>query len=1171
MVKQHASPKVPLRPRSGNEEAGAAGTPRKAAELPFDESWFEDGLSPARGSLSYSQALKSPSPSPSPGPSPSQSQDQSQIQSQSQNQSQSQSQSQSRNPADDLLDRFDALRLGTKDANQDDSVVEVAPRAPAPSPRQPSYPTPRPGPLFGTKDKKWRPMSSAQQKAVNSVFVQPRTRPEHHRSRPPPKSGDDAFRVTGPQNPIFADVKPGVKMYSSKDVFGSTTTTTNKGYTPVGGYGGEEFYTDPKKASEDLKALLEGGMDEEDEEKPDENANDGSFEGLSVKLLPHQVEGVEWMKGRELGPVKKGKVPRGGILADDMGLGKTLQSISLILTNQRPDKGDKGWKKNFEDVSQTTLVVAPLALIRQWEAEVKEKVAKSHSMRVYVHHGPGRTKSAKELASYDVVVTTYQTLVSEHGTSSSSEGGPKSACYGLHWWRVILDEAHTIKNRNAKATKACCGLRSVFRWCLTGTPMQNNLDELQSLIHFLRIQPYDDLREWRDQIDKPMKGGRGHLALRRLHSLLRCFMKRRTKEILKEEGALNPGGKPSKAGDDSGPGFKVTERKVVAVAAEFSAEEKRFYDRVQQRADKTLEKMLRGKVNYANALVLLLRLRQVCNHPKLVEGKVEKEADALGSVAGKGGSQVSDAAVDDLADMFAGASIETRNCSICGYELAGEEVKMGRERCKDCFADLEYFNNHGGEKRATKDKERRERRAEKEKRREERRAKMQARAKAEPAPKPASTPASQPEHESEPEDSPRAAKSKRRNRNIVVDSDDEDEEEESGSWLVPEDQRGSLHLGKAGGSEDENCEGGGDWIGSEDSEHADETGYGSALDSFVVPDEKPGVGGKEARHKEEYDEFPSLHELCSQPAAADVSGVTADTSGVTEDDSGLTADDTTGVEGDVSAGTADETSGLTEDDSAVTADDTTGVEGDDSAVTAADTTGATDDASDTEMDTDSDSDTSTDAPSTPQVVASAKIRELTRILDGEARQHKFIVFSQFTTMLDLVEPFLRTAGLKFSRYDGSMRNDEREESLRMLRGDEETRVLLCSLKCGSLGLNLTAATRVVILEPFWNPVCATITHTSLFRAMALLTGGTVHRGAGHRPRPPPHAKDGRDRLQAHRQGDGRGAHPPAAGEEAAAGRAGHRRRHEEGGARPRHRGDARAVQARREHGLRGGV
>jgi SNF2 family DNA or RNA helicase len=110
-------------------------------------------------------------------------------------------------------------------------------------------------------------------------------------------------------------------------------------------------------------------------------------------------------------------------------------------------------------------------------------------------------------------------------------------------------------------------------------------------------------------------------------------------------------------------------------------------------------------------------------------------------------------------------------------------------------------------------------------------------------------------------------------------------------------------------------------------------------------------------------------------------------------------------------------------------------------------------------------------PNSPQVLASSKIRELIKILQSEVKEHKFIVFSQFTSMLDLVEPFFRKERFRFVRYDGSMKNDQREESLRKLRGDPETRILLCSLKCGSLGLNLTAATRVVILEPFWNPVC----------------------------------------------------------------------------------------------------
>ncbi|SPN99028.1 uncharacterized protein DNG_02067 [Cephalotrichum gorgonifer] len=976
MVTQHTSPKVPLRPASGNGGQAAAGgsglAATKAADLPFDADWLEDGYSPSRASQSQSQAG-----------------------SQSQGQGQSQSQNEgSRDQPIDLMDRFNALSIGSQRPAPatDDSVVEIPPPAP-----QNAF---RPDRLFGSRDKKSRPMSSAQQKAYNSVFVKPRTRPEHHRNITPT---NNAYRVQGPRNPVFTDVKREVKTYSSLDVFGSTTSG---GYVTTGGGAADDFYTDPKKAASDLKALLEGGMDEEEDDKAEgEGKNDGTIEGLKVKLLPHQVEGVEWMKGRELGPVKRGKLPRGGILADDMGLGKTLQSISLILTNRRPDKGDKAWKKTYEGVEKTTLVVAPLALIRQWEAEIKDKVTGSHSLRVYVHHGPQRTKSPKELASYDIVVTTYQTLVSEHGNSSDAADGVKAGCFGVHWWRVILDEAHSVKNRNAKATKACCALGSVFRWCLTGTPMQNNLDELQSLIHFLRIQPYDNLADWRAHIDKPMKSGKGHLAIRRLHSLLRCFMKRRTKEILKVDGALNPGGKPTAEGQKSSTGFKVTERKVVAVSTEFSEEEKRFYDRLQQRADKSLEKMLKGRVNYANALVLLLRLRQVCNHPKLVEGKLERDPDALGTVSGSGsgGKPISDTALDDLADMLAGASIRVRNCSICGYELVGEEARTGRETCNDCHADLEYFNNHGG--RDGKSGEKRMKKGKKEKR--EKKEK-------EPAEVQPETP-----EKVEPETPEKVAKPIRgRGRKVIVDSEDE---EEDGSWLVPEDQRGDLKLGTAGGSEDENCEGGGDDIGSEDSLHLSEVDDGSALDSFIVQDEEGGESQlmDPSEVVDDDNEFPSIQALCSQPTLADVSSTTMQETGSEASDSGSDSD----------SDAASEASDLT-----LSADDT-----------------------------------DADISSGSQVVASAKIRELVKILQREAREHKFIVFSQFTSMLDLVEPFLVDEGFKHARYDGSMKNDEREESLRMLREDKATRILLCSLKCGSLGLNLTAATRVVILEPFWNP------------------------------------------------------------------------------------------------------
>ncbi|KAH6894322.1 SNF2 family N-terminal domain-containing protein [Thelonectria olida] len=871
-------------------------------------------------------------------------------------------------------------------------------------------------PTFGHPTKM---MSSRKQRA--DPFIHQRTRPEHHL---------DGNRVTGPRAPRYQDRKPPpMEMFSS-----------NAPFAPSRSYGSEEvFYTDPTKASADLKALLEGGMDDDDDDEEEEeekegpqpqesqpsqqsqatkhSTKDGTVEGLKVKLLPHQVEGVQWMGGRELGPVKRGRVPKGGILADDMGLGKTLQTISLILTNQKPKKDAPGWKKQFDKVEKTTLVVAPLALIRQWEHEIKDKVEKTHGLKVCVHHGPQRSKRHEDLVLYDVVITTYQILVSEHGNSSEAENGPKVGCFGAHWWRVVLDEAHTIKNRNAKATKACCALRAEYRWCLSGTPMQNNLDELQSLVKFLRIRPYDDLKEWKAHIDLPMKNGKGHIAIKRLHSLLRCFMKRRTKAILKEAGALNPGGKPSAEGEASSTGFKVTERKVVTVSTVLSPAERKFYARLEARTDRSIKDMMRGRVNYANALTLLLRLRQACNHPKLVEGKLEKDKDALSTDSSQ---KSQNADIDAMADMFAGMGIESKNCNICGRGLSSVDTELSREICSECYDDLEYFNNH--EKPPKQDmKVKKDRTKNKVKK-----SKVKVEAKVV-------------ERKIVEVDSPAKASRRPRNRNAIIDSDDEEETE--GSWLVPEDQRGSLNLGKAGGQEDEDAEGGGEDLGSEDSEdEEDSTAQDqSNLSSFVVDDE--------AARKEKG--YYSAHEASdSEDSLLSLTALTKQMAAQTLDDGpDTTAVDSSAVD-TTTAADSEASSDLSSDDSEDDSDDDSSV-----------------------LLSDDDDDVHHPAfrPKQAHVLASAKIRELIKILQGEVREHKFIVFSQFTSMLNLVEPFLRKEGFRFVRYDGSMKNDEREASLHSLRNDDKTRILLCSLKCGSLGLNLTAATRVVILEPFWNP------------------------------------------------------------------------------------------------------
>ncbi|KAE8376264.1 SNF2 family N-terminal domain-containing protein [Aspergillus bertholletiae] len=713
--------------------------------------------------------------------------------------------------------------------------------------------------------------------------------------------------------------------------------------------GGQTNTRDDHDVTKELESESEDGEEDEEDEEEEEDEDDGTVEGLKVKLLPHQREGVNWMRDKEIGNSKtKGVLPKGGILADDMGLGKTVQAITLMLTNRKPKNGqrrivdsedndgsdndsesdgDNNDSKLPPGLSKSTLVVAPLALIKQWESEIADKVETSHRLRVCVYHGNTRTKATDNLEDYDVVITTYGTLTSEHGAIDKKN--KKSGIFSVYWYRIILDEAHTIKNRNAKATQSACALDAEYRWCLTGTPMQNNLDELQSLIKFLRIKPYNDLAAWKEQITKPLANGRGALAIERLQVILKAFMKRRTKDVLKLNNNLKPNETAPDGGKKKSTGFQIVKREVIKVSAEFTPGELNFYKRLEQRTDNSLEKMMGGsKLDYAGALVLLLRLRQSCNHPDLVKSDLAKDKDIL-LQTGTSGSQSTSEKQDDLdsmADLFGALSVVSKKCDICQAELSQKETKAGASRCGECETDLNVTlaSNHSGKKKRY--------------------------------PEPDVVDLTESPSNRRPE--AQLARS-RRNRKIVVDSDDE---EDDGEWLVPEDQRTVPDLGKAGGSDDEDAEGGGDWLGSEDSET-----------------DSDDEGGPES---------PTRNRMGARKQANESD----------EDDIYLNPGD--------------------EDN---------------------------------------------------QVLPSTKIRHLMKILRQESADYKFIVFSVFTSMLDKIEPFLQRAGIGFARYDGGMRNDLREASLNKLRNNSGTRVLLCSLRAGALGLNLTAASRVVILEPFWNP------------------------------------------------------------------------------------------------------
>ncbi|CAK6968524.1 transcription termination factor 2 [Scomber scombrus] len=280
---------------------------------------------------------------------------------------------------------------------------------------------------------------------------------------------------------------------------------------------------------------------------PDPEAEIPDPKGIKVTLLAHQRRALAWLLWRET------QTPCGGILADDMGLGKTLTMISLMLAKKiqakeeekkkekkdekKEEKEAEGWLSKTDSsvvASKGTLIICPASLIHHWKMEVERHV-KTGRLSVYLYHGTNRERSAKVLADYDVVVTTYS-LVSkeipvqkeeaERPSQDTDKVSSRSApLMRVSWARVILDEAHNIKNPKVQTSMAVCQLKARARWAVTGTPIQNNLLDMYSLLKFLRCAPFDEYKLWKAQVDNGSNRGR-----ERLNILTRSLLLRRTKD-----------------------------------------------------------------------------------------------------------------------------------------------------------------------------------------------------------------------------------------------------------------------------------------------------------------------------------------------------------------------------------------------------------------------------------------------------------------------------------------------------------------------------------------------------------------------------------------------------------------------------------------------------------------
>jgi len=461
--------------------------------------------------------------------------------------------------------------------------------------------------------------------------------------------------------------------------------------------------------------------------------------GMECTLLPHQVQGVDWMRRREHG------ISKGGILADDMGLGKTVQMIALMLYHCHLDdlRGEsddvreenvtsipnddlmqKCRKEVFTSGTSTTLIIAPLAVIEQWKQECVDKTGRR--LKVLVHHGPQRAKCVEDLKKVDVVITTYATAAMEHnsfleatgalppkptarkkkgagtsmardsdlGSSDSDDPEPLVAnakssktsskksrsfpLYEMKWLRVVLDEAQTIKNYRTKSSLACfqLSLQAASRWCISGTPLQNNALEIFSLIHFLRISPFDDLKHFQEKINEPLNSPRQSridLGLRRLSVVLQSIMLRRTKDAEYQGKKL----------------LNLPPRSVEILTRDFeSSQERDFYRELEERVQMHFKDNKHSQISYMGVLLMLLRLRQACNHPVLVTGRniVSSQNEPTSSSSN---TQDDD---EELAALLSGLSVKARHCERCQVPLSlsknGEEAST---LCTGCTAqrDLE--------------------------------------------------------------------------------------------------------------------------------------------------------------------------------------------------------------------------------------------------------------------------------------------------------------------------------------------------------------------------------------------------------------------------------------------------------------------------------------------------
>ncbi|KAE9980671.1 hypothetical protein BLS_008478 [Venturia inaequalis] len=404
-------------------------------------------------------------------------------------------------------------------------------------------------------------------------------------------------------------------------------------------------------------------------------------QSINRTLKSFQLEGLNWMMRQEKSSYK------GGLLGDEMGMGKTIQAVSLIMSDY-PAK-------------DPTLVLVPPVALMQWDKEIGEYTNGTLKVLV-VHNSNAKSKNltVKTIRQYDVIMMSYNSLESMY---RKQEKGwfrgedivkEKSPIHTVKFHRLILDEAHSIKQRTTGVAKACFALKGEYKWCLSGTPVQNKIGEFFSLLRFLEVRPFADYfcercecaqLHWsigddymckdckhsaaehrsvfNEELLNPITGDSMELrseAMNKLHEITSRVMLRRMKKDHTSSMELPP--------------------KEIVIHNEFFGEiERDFSSSIMSNTSRKFDTYVSQGVmlnNYANIFGLIMQMRQVANHPDLI---LKKHSE--------GGQNV---LICNICDEPAEEAIRSR----CHHEFCRSCVKSYVQTCEASDGDSDCPRCH---------------------------------------------------------------------------------------------------------------------------------------------------------------------------------------------------------------------------------------------------------------------------------------------------------------------------------------------------------------------------------------------------------------------------------------------------------------------------------------------